>query len=178
MNNLFRRGESNTSYHQLECFAEEEGQTKLRPSIGSRSRIVAHHDEKIISMSKDSTETTTVSKKTKKSGKRTATQVTQLEQLGIGPHDIISSRSSSAFNHTGNRRFRLIIGMHLEQYNAAPSRRERSALIIKVVELIRENGSRFLRPTATGSFQELNMRQCREKVGHAVSIAQSDNHPC
>ena len=160
------------------CVAEEEGQTKLRPSIGSRSRIVAHHDEKIISMSKDSTETTTVSKKTKKSGKRTATQVTQLEQLGIGPHDIISSRSSSAFNHTGNRRFRLIIGMHLEQYNAAPSRRERSALIIKVVELIRENGSRFLRPTATGSFQELNMRQCREKVGHAVSIAQFDNNTC
>mmetsp|Transcript_16903 Transcript_16903/g.25068 ORF Transcript_16903/g.25068 Transcript_16903/m.25068 type:complete len:119 (-) Transcript_16903:1670-2026(-) len=40
--------------------------------------------------------------------------------------DILFGRGKQSFNHVGNRRFRVFVGMHLRQYIDAPTRTEKN----------------------------------------------------
>ena len=92
----------------------------------------------------------------------------------LGPYDILCGRNKMAFNHIGNRRFRVTISLNLQAYMNARSRKEKAALITFIVDyLTQEVGARFV--TLTGSHpkhqqkqRELTPRQARQKVQHAL----------
>ena len=62
-----------------------------------------------------------------------------------GQLDIVIGRHKNAYNHLGNRRFRVTILKFLPQYIERPKRKERTSLIMKMVELIRLNGGHFVK---------------------------------
>jgi hypothetical protein len=87
--------------------------------------------------------------------------------------DILLGRGKVAFNHHGNRRFRVFIGMHLRRYMEATNRMEKTLVVNSVSEAIHEAGGRFLKAkdsTETIWFQ-VNQKLAREKVGHALRDA-------
>lgn len=90
------------------------------------------------------------------------------QEIQFTDKDIMCGRCSTAFNNKGNRRFRKTIQLNLPQYTAAHSRHQKSAVILGVVNLLRDEiGARFLKKKA-GKFVELSTKECREKVGHAL----------
>lgn len=94
---------------------------------------------------------------------------------GVNPCDIVCGRDSSSFNHCGNRRFRVTIGLHLSRYNAAHGKQERSELIASIIHLVKDEvGARFLKKK-NGKYVELNNREMRQKVGHALRDMSCNN---
>ena len=96
------------------------------------------------------------------------------KETKLRPYDIICGRCSKAFNHVGNRRFRVTIGLNLRRYVESPTRREKSAVIQSVVDvLIREAGARFLKRSNNekGVYIVLDIKQVRQKVQHALRDA-------
>jgi hypothetical protein len=86
----------------------------------------------------------------------------------LGPYDILCGRHKESFNHTGNRRFRVLINLNLQRYIDSPSRSDRADLIRSLVrELRNEAGVRFFKKKGS-IFVELSEEKCREKVGHAL----------
>ena len=64
----------------------------------------------------------------------------------LRPNDVICGRTSFAFNHYGNRNFRVIIGTYLQDYRNAVTRQERSAVIQHVMDVLQYDvGARFLK---------------------------------
>jgi hypothetical protein len=91
----------------------------------------------------------------------------------FGPYDILCGRTKESFNNIGNRRFRVTVGLYLNQYLEAGSRIAKSQLIISIVHYLRVYvGVRFLKEKFEGAshegYVELGERGAREKVGHAL----------
>lgn len=84
----------------------------------------------------------------------------------IAEVDVLCGRDKTAFNHAGNRMFRVMISRRLDQYAKAITRKEKSTIIKGVVAMVREEGGRFLR-WKKDVLQELNEAESHEKVGHA-----------
>ena len=59
--------------------------------------------------------------------------------------DVLCGRHKSAFDHPGNVRFRNIVQGYLPRYKTAPTRLDRSILIIEIVEDICDSGGYFLK---------------------------------
>jgi hypothetical protein len=85
----------------------------------------------------------------------------------IHPYDVLNGRDKMAFNNVGNRRFRITLALALTKYQTAPNRQAKSEMIISIVELVRNNGGRFLVKSSEG-WIEVGDRAAREKVGHAL----------
>ena len=80
--------------------------------------------------------------------------------------ETVAFASQSAL--VGNRRFRVTISMNVPRYLNTKSRHEKSALIISIVRMLREEfGARFLKKKGK-TFVELDEKHAREKVGHAL----------
>eukprot|EP00934_Nitzschia_sp_Nitz4_P003074 Nitzschia sp. Nitz4//scaffold44_size153857//24198//25010//NITZ4_002700-RA/size153857-processed-gene-0.143-mRNA-1//-1//CDS//3329552094//3064//frame0 len=102
------------------------------------------------------------------SGSESSSVSNQYATEGVRPCDIVCGRDSGSFNHCGNRRFRVTIGLHLSQYVAATGKQQRSELIASIIHLLKnEVGARFLKKK-NGRYVELNNRETRQKVGHAL----------
>ena len=87
--------------------------------------------------------------------------------------DILLGRGKVAFNHHGNRRFRVFVGMHLRRYRECNSRAEKTFVVNDVTEAIHEAGGRFLKPKdkAETIWLQVSQKIAREKVGHALRDA-------
>lgn len=86
-----------------------------------------------------------------------------------GDYDVISGRSSTAFNNIGNRRFRYYIARSLPGYLKATSRNQKSRVIWETAQRFQdETKARFLKQKAGGTFVLLNKKEVRSKVGHAL----------
>lgn len=86
--------------------------------------------------------------------------------------DILLGRGKTSFNHVGNRRFRVFIGLHLRRYMDASSRMEKTLVVNGVVEAIQEAGGRFLKQDSkTEKWFQVTPKMAREKVGHALRDA-------
>ena len=85
--------------------------------------------------------------------------------------DVICGRNKSAFNHIGNRRFRVTVSIFLKRYMENTCRLDRSCLIYEIIDTVQESGSRFLRQSANGEWVELSEKEQRNKVGHALRDA-------
>ena len=91
------------------------------------------------------------------------------ELIVPGDYDVISGRSSTAFNNVGNRRFRFFIARCLPAYLKASSRNAKSRLIIETAQRFQdETKARFLKQKAGGIFVLLSDKEVRSKVGHAL----------
>jgi hypothetical protein len=85
------------------------------------------------------------------------------------PYDVLCGRSTFALSSVGNRRFRITVALALPRYRSAPTRVGRTAAIASVVDSVHESGGRFLRRRQNNSrWIELDDKQAREKVGHAL----------
>lgn len=77
----------------------------------------------------------------------------------------------------GNRRFRDLIASSTDKYNNAKSRLEKSMVVHYIVEEVKQRKGRFLKQDRCGSWYELDIRQAKEKVGHAIRDATSSVDP-
>jgi len=83
-----------------------------------------------------------------------------------GPFDVICARGKSAYNHEGNRRFRMIVASAAEKYSKVESKLQRSMIVTDIVDTIRSMGNGFVRrSTETGEWVACSEVMCREKVG-------------
>lgn len=88
------------------------------------------------------------------------------------------SPGKTSFNHVGNRRFRDLIAANTDKYNNAKSRLEKSMVVHCIVEEVKKVKGRFLKQDRfSGRWYELDERQAKEKVGHAIRDATSSIDP-
>lgn len=83
---------------------------------------------------------------------------------------VICGRGKYAFNHTGNRRFRVLCHANLEKYSTCKSKMEKSLIVMSIVDAIREgsqNGG-FIKKDASGRWVEVGDNVAREKVGQEL----------
>lgn len=87
-----------------------------------------------------------------------------------GKYDVICGlRGKQALQHVGNRRFRVTIAMNAEKYFKAPTKLDKSLIVIEVVDAIRNGGGNFVkRDRKTKKWVEIGDQLAREKVGHAL----------
>ena len=87
--------------------------------------------------------------------------------------DVLLGKQRDAFNHIGNRSFRSLIQDHWERYNNASGRCERTAIVVQIVEFLREERQvRFLKKdNSAGRWYIVHDSVAREKVGHAIRDA-------
>ena len=88
----------------------------------------------------------------------------------VGSYDIICGRDSAAFNNIGNRRFRVTIGLHVQRYVQASSRRGTKVVIQSVYDVLTQQaGARFLKRHKGGDhFVVMGERDIRNKIQHAL----------
>lgn len=91
-------------------------------------------------------------------------------------YDVICGRSKSAFNNIGNRRFRIIISLFLPRYLKTKSRVDRSKLINEIVDTVHSAGGQFLKELPDWDLHEVEPKEGRNKVGHALRDAASAFH--
>jgi hypothetical protein len=88
--------------------------------------------------------------------------------ITVEMYDVLCGRDKNAFNNVGNRRFRVVVAMHLDQYvNVAKTRKEKSAIIRTIIDRTKSCGGRFL-ALRDGQYVVLTDRETHDKVGHAV----------
>ena len=86
--------------------------------------------------------------------------------------------SSFLYCAVGNRRFRDLIAASTDKYNDAKSRLEKSMVVHYIVEEVKKINGRFLKQDRfSGKWYELDERQAKEKVGHAIRDATSSIDP-
>ena len=95
-------------------------------------------------------------------------------------YDLLTSRILQTFPcvPVGNRRFRDLIAASTDKYDSAKSRLEKSMVVHFIVEEVKKIKGRFLKQDRfSGKWYELDERQAKEKVGHAIRDATSSIDP-
>ena len=82
--------------------------------------------------------------------------------------DIVSGRGKRNWNHAGNVRFRQIIQASVDGYIAAPSKAEKTTVVVGIVKQFRDEGAYFLKQDDAGHWYDIGDAQAREKVGHSL----------
>lgn len=85
----------------------------------------------------------------------------------LTPYDVICGRHKAAFNNIGNRRFRITVSLNKMRYLKAKSRKEKSAVIQSIVDLVNISDGKFLERQGD-SWVELTTKKAMAKVGHAI----------
>lgn len=116
-----------------------------------------------------------------------------LRKRELGPNDVLCGRDRHSFNNVGNRQFRIAISLNLPRYVACKNRTERSRAIhllhkelletyrlrfYKRVAAARRGGESSNTNTNTSTLIELDWKQSREKVAHALRDAASHSRSC
>lgn len=96
----------------------------------------------------------------------------------IQPTDVLCGRGKTSFNHVGNRSFRDLIAESTQRYIDAKSRLQKSMVVHSIVEEVKKAQGRFLKQDRySGQWFELDEKQAKEKVGHAIRDATSSIDP-
>ena len=83
--------------------------------------------------------------------------------------DIVCGRDKSAFNHIGNRRFRMTMNLNLQRYIDAPTREAKTDLIKHLHSYLEDEiGYRFLKKADDKTYVTMTEKQIREKIGHSL----------
>jgi len=88
-----------------------------------------------------------------------------------GPYDVLCDRSRFAFNHIGNRRFRITVETKVPHYAVATHKSDRSRIVRSIVGIIHGAGGRFLTRSNCGEWKQVSKVRSKEKVGHALRAA-------
>jgi hypothetical protein len=81
--------------------------------------------------------------------------------------DILCGQSRICANHTGNRRFQVILDIYAQKYDGSSSKQEKMSLTKEIVACIQESGGRFLK-YQDGVWTEISDVTARDKVSHAL----------
>ena len=81
--------------------------------------------------------------------------------------DILCGQSRICANHTGNRRFQIVLDIYAPKYDVAQSKNEKMALTKEIVGCIASSGGRFLK-YKDGVWIEISTVTARDKVSHAL----------
>lgn len=91
-----------------------------------------------------------------------------------GPYDVLCCKSSIAYDHIGNRRFRVLIDCHSESYASTGNNKSlKTQLVNSVIQAIKEGGGSFLvkkrkECSLLPAWETMSNRKVKEKVGHAL----------
>jgi len=85
--------------------------------------------------------------------------------------DVLCNRSRFAFNHIGNRRFRLAIANHALAYSKLSTKSQKSTMVLALVKSVQDAGGNFLSRNKHGRWEQVSTLQAKEKVGHAFRAA-------
>ena len=80
--------------------------------------------------------------------------------------DILIGRGNCIYNFIGNRRFRKLVDMFIQEYVESNSRRHKSTLVRTVIDIAQRAGYRFLKRDRLGIFAELS--HCDKKLKVSV----------
>ena len=83
-----------------------------------------------------------------------------------GPFDVLIGKSYR--EHTGNIRYRSLVANHQSQYKNL-SRIDKIAMVLMVVELVKESSGRFLKDDG-GNWVEVDDKIARRKVSHSFRM--------
>ena len=81
--------------------------------------------------------------------------------------DVLCGQSRICANHTGNRRFQVVLDIYATRYDAARSKQEKMTLTKEIVGCIGTSGGRFLK-YKDGVWTEISSVMARDKVSHAL----------
>jgi hypothetical protein len=85
--------------------------------------------------------------------------------------DVRCGRGIQNWNMTGNVNFRKVIRASVVRYMAAPSKSDKTAVVVSVVDEIRRQGGCFLKEQQYGSsscWYDIGNAAARDKVGHSL----------
>lgn len=86
--------------------------------------------------------------------------------------DICSGRGKAFWNHAGNVAFRNLIQAQVLDYIKAPSKADKTAMVVSIVDDLRQKGCKFLKQEtdANGAtfWYDIGDALAREKVGHSL----------
>lgn len=91
-----------------------------------------------------------------------------LALLEAGPLDVICARGKKALEHSGNLRYKTLIEENLEEYSKCDTKFEKSLIVTKVIEAVREaspNGG-FIKKV-DGVWYDVGDHLAREKTGQS-----------
>jgi hypothetical protein len=104
------------------------------------------------------------------------TPLYEVSLKGVQENDVLCGRSE--VSHIGNKKYRRVIEGHRKAYQNAPSRRKKTELSFQIILRIRQGGGRFLKMDEdSGEWQELDDKQAKEKVSHALRSAKDPDRP-
>jgi hypothetical protein len=81
--------------------------------------------------------------------------------------DVLCGQSRICANHTGNRRFQIVLDMYAPRYQVASTKNEKMSLTKEIVGVIASSGGRFLK-YKDGAWIEITDVTARDKVSHAL----------
>lgn len=81
--------------------------------------------------------------------------------------DVLCGQSRICANHTGNRRFQIVLDIYAPKYEVAKSKQEKMMLTKEIVGCIADSGGRFLK-YKDGMWIEISNVTARDKVSHAL----------
>jgi len=108
-----------------------------------------------------------------------ASQMTPLpENFEPGPDDVICGRGKKCYNHIGNERFRQRVLTFLEEYSNAKSKLDKSTVLSKVVDQVRQNSPNggFVKQDPSGRWHEVGDFLAREKTSQAFRDCLHDKY--
>lgn len=86
--------------------------------------------------------------------------------------DILCGRDKVAFNHVGNKAFRVIISEHRERYQSSKSREAKSHITDDIIASLKEQGRRFFKfDRDIKQWYLVSDEYAHEKVSHALRSA-------
>ena len=90
------------------------------------------------------------------------------------PLSKITFAGKTCFNHQGNKSFRKLVRLYLDDYAEATSKLEKSAIVSSIIQTVRTQnpGGGFVKlDTPSGVWQEVGDHLAREKVGQTIRDA-------
>jgi hypothetical protein len=83
---------------------------------------------------------------------------------------VCCGRGKRNWNHPGNIQFRILIQSNVQRYIAAPTKSDKTAVVVSLVDGIRAKGGYFLKQSSSsGKWFDIGDHQARDKVGHSLS---------
>jgi hypothetical protein len=90
----------------------------------------------------------------------------------INCHDVLCGRGKRSFLHSGNQRFRKLVGLHLDIFLSSKRHVDKRACIKAVIETVRSSGGHFLNQNKlTKEWYDIGDLAAFDKVGHALRDA-------
>jgi len=84
-----------------------------------------------------------------------------------GSWDVVCGRGKNWRDYHSNRRFRILVSLHLHQYFENISRKNKSKVINTIVTTVQQAGS-FVRRADDENWYRISIKDAREKVSHCL----------